>query len=279
MSGKKTQQRNIQHRLRVQEHISAQDEIQQRIRFLVRYAATIPGNRGFVLGISGGQDSTLVGKLAQLACEQIRADGGNAEFVAVRLPYGQQADEADAQRALEFISPDVSLSVQIEEAVDATVASITSATGEPVSDFNKGNVKARQRMIVQYAIAGDRNLLVLGSDHAAEAVTGYYTKFGDGAADLMPLYGLTKSQGKDLLRALGAPARLYEKAPTADLLDDRPGDLDEETLQVSYDAIDRFLTGEDIEGWQRDRIEQLYRSSRHKREHPVTPQVDWWKHD
>ena len=145
-------------------------EIERRVQFLVDYALAIPTNRGFVLGISGGQDSTLAGRLAQLAAERLRSTGRDAQFYAVRLPYGTQVDEADARLALDFIAPDVTFDVQIRESVDATVSAVERATGEPVSDFNKGNIKARERMIVQYAIAGDRNLLVVGSDHAAEAI-------------------------------------------------------------------------------------------------------------
>ena len=104
-----------------------------------------------------------------------------------------------------------------------------------------------------------------------------YTKFGDGAADVMPLGGLTKSQGKQLLKALGATQRLYEKPPTADLLDDKPGDLDEDALGVEYDDIDAFLTGNPVAESARERLLQLYSNSRHKRSLPVTPQDEWWR--
>src|SRR5690606_34047939 len=112
------------------------------------------------------------------------------------------------------------------------------ALAEPLRDFTKGNVKARARMIAQYAIAGQHGHLVVGTDHAAEAVTGFFTKFGDGGADVLPLSGLTKRQGKQLLEALGAPERLYLKLPTADLLDERPGQTDETDLGISYAQID-----------------------------------------
>lgn len=267
----------IRQALHVRPHIDARTEIERRVQFLVDYALTIPTNRGFVLGISGGQDSTLAGKLAQLAADRLKQLGHERQFTAVRLPYGEQHDEADAQLALEFIAPDVTLTVQIRPSVDATVASIVEATGEPVTDFSKGNIKARQRMIVQYGIAGDRGLLVVGSDHAAEAITGYFTKFGDGAADVMPLAGLTKEQGRELLREMEATPRLYEKLPTADLLDDQPGDLDEDSLGVQYTHIDDFLTGTSVDASAVERITQLYARSQHKRNLPVTPNDDWWK--
>lgn len=252
-------------------------EISRRVSFLVDYARATPGVRGFVLGISGGQDSSLAGRLAQLAVEQLRSAGHEAEFVAVRLPYAAQHDEADAQLALSFISPDRSVTVDIAPGVDALAAEVNSALGHGISDFNRGNVKARLRMAAQYAIAGDSGLLVIGTDHAAEAITGFYTKFGDGAADVLPLAGLTKSQGAAMLGELGAPERLWLKVPTADLLDDEPGQTDESSLGVSYPEIDAYLRGESVSAQATELIERRYRASEHKRRLPVTPADTWWK--
>lgn len=273
--------RHIQHEIRnalgVQPAIDPAAEVERRVAFLTEYAGAIPGCRGFVLGISGGQDSSLAGRLAQLAAERLRASGRDAEFIAVRLPYATQLDEADAQLALDFIRPDRHVSVQIAGAVDAMVDAVHAATGEPVSDFNKGNIKARARMMAQYTIAGDRSLLVIGTDHAAEAVTGFFTKFGDGAADVLPLAGLTKGQGRDLLQYLEAPRRLWEKIPTADLLDEIPGQTDESSLGLTYAEIDTYLTGGIVSQEARERLESLYRASAHKRNLPVSPADEWWR--
>ena len=252
-------------------------EVQRRVDFLVEYARATPGVRGFVLGISGGQDSSLAGRLAQLAVEALRAQGCEAEFIAVRLPYAVQIDEDDAQLALTFIAADREVTVNIAPTVDAMVASITAATGDAVTDFTKGNVKARARMLAQYTIAGDRGLLVIGTDHAAEAITGFYTKFGDGAADVVPLAGLTKSQGAAMLQHLGAPARLWEKLPTADLLDGAPGQTDESSLGVSYRDIDRYLSGAAVAPEVAAELERRYLSTEHKRRMPVTPDDRWWQ--
>src|SRR5690606_2458187 len=137
---------------------------------------------------------------------------------AVRLPYRVQADEEDARLALEFIHPDESVVFDIARGVDGLTAEYADATGAALGDYHKGNVKARSRMVAQYAIAAERRALVVGTDHGAEAITGFFTKFGDGGADLLPLSGLNKRQGKELLRELGAPERLWQKPPTADLL-------------------------------------------------------------
>ena len=160
---------------------------------------------------------------------------GDAEFVAVQLPYGQQSDQADVDIALEFIAPTLTCNVDIKSMVDAASSAAAQGLGvEQISDFVRGNIKARQRMVAQYTIAGERNLLVVGTDHAAEAVTGFFTKYGDGGSDVNPLAGLTKSQGAQLLRHLGAPESTWTKVPTADLEDDRPALPDEEALGVNY---------------------------------------------
>lgn len=255
---------------KVKPQIEPEAEIKRSVNFLQDFLLQ-NHLQTLVLGISGGQDSTLAGRLCQLAVEQLRRKTGQQQyqFVAVRLPYGKQADESDALAALSWMKPDQVMRVDIKTAVDATVASIENNKLE-ISDFNKGNIKARQRMIVQYAIAGDLKGCVVGTDHAAENVTGFYTKYGDGAADLMPLFRLNKRQGRQLLAALGAPAPLYTKVPTADLEDQRPGLSDEAALGVSYEDIDSYLEGQEISAQAAQQIETWYQKTAHKRRLPYT---------
>ena len=262
--------------LNVRPSVDAATEVRSRIEFLRDYL-TATGAGGLVLGISGGQDSSLAGRLCQLAVEEVRSAGGSAEFIAVRLPYLVQKDEADAQLALDFIRADRELTFNIQRGVDGFEAEYLDATGVEMTDFTKGNVKARARMIAQYAIAGQHGYLVVGTDHAAEAVTGFFTKFGDGGADLLPLSGLTKRQGRSLLIHLEAPERLYLKAPTADLLDDNPGQTDEANLGLTYQQIDDFLEGLEIDPAVAEAIEQRYLATRHKRAEPVTMFDAWWR--
>lgn len=271
-----TLQQEIAQALGVQSVIDPAAEIDRRVQFLVDYL-TRTGAKGFVLGISGGQDSTLAGRLAQLAVERVRADGGSADFIAVRLPYRVQHDADDAMAAVEFIAPDRLVEVNIEHGVDGVEQDIEQALDASLSDFNRGNIKARIRMVTQYAIAGHDGHLVIGTDHAAEAVTGFYTKFGDGAADVLPLAGLTKRQGKALLRELQAPDRLWQKVPTADLLDGTPGRADEDELGVAYEQIDDYLEGKPVDADTAARIEAKYLGSAHKRHLPVGPADDWWR--
>lgn len=264
--------------LHVKPQVDPGAEVAQRVQFLQNYLTTT-GMKTLVLGISGGQDSSLAGRLSQLAVEGLRQQTGDSayQFIAVRLPYGEQADEDDAMFAIEdFIKPDQVARVNIKDAADAMTAAVAD-NGLEISDFNKGNIKARQRMIAQYAIAGSRHGAVVGTDHAAEAVTGFYTKFGDGGADITPLSGLDKRQGRALLEYLDAPARLYEKAPTADLEDDRPALPDEVALGVKYQQIDDYLEGKPVDEQAAATIENWFIKTRHKRHLPVSPQDDWWQ--
>lgn len=258
--------------------IDPKEEIRKSIEFLKAYLRKYPFLKTFVLGISGGQDSSLAGRLAQLTMEEMRqeTDDDTYKFIAVRLPYGSQADEADAKRALDFIKPDVSLSVNIKEAVDAEVAALEEA-GVAISDFNKGNIKARQRMITQYGIAGGNQGAVIGTDHAAENITGFFTKFGDGGADILPLFRLNKRQGKMLLKELGAEEALYLKVPTADLEDGKPLISDEVALGVTYDDIDDYLEGKSIDEKAQATIENWWNKTQHKRHLPITIFDDFWK--
>jgi len=213
-------QQRIIDELGVRPTIEPAEEIDRRVTFLADYLRATR-TAGFVLGISGGQDSTLTGALCQRAAESLRADGVDATFVAVRLPYGVQADEDDAQVALDFIQPDRTIVLNIQPGADAVSGVLAEALGEPLRDFVRGNVKARERMVAQYALAGQLGMLVVGTDHGAEAVSGFFTKYGDGGVDVTPLTGLTKRQGAQLLHYLGAPKSVTTKVPTADLEDDR----------------------------------------------------------
>ncbi len=271
-------QQDIIEALKVKSHIVAEEEIEASKAFLKDYLKAHPFLQSLVLGISGGQDSTLAGKIAQLAVEELRQETGNDKlrFIAVKLPYGKQLDETDVMDALAFIQPDQTITVNIKEATDAIVSALEENDSE-ISDFNKGNIKARQRMIVQYAIAGQTSGAVIGTDHAAESVTGFYTKFGDGAADILPLWRLNKGQGKAMLKVLNCPPHLYEKVPTADLEEDRPALPDEVALGVSYQAIDAYLEGKEINENEAQIIERWYVRSEHKRHLPITIYDDFWK--
>jgi NAD+ synthase len=226
--------------LGVSDTFDAAAEIERRIVFLADYLRAA-GGRAYVLGISGGIDSLTAGLFAQAAAERLRNGGQHAEFVAMRLPYGNQADEEDAQKALAVIRPDRIVTVDIKPAADAMLDEARRAASDLFQperqDFHHGNIKARQRMIAQFAIAGAMGGLVIGTDHAAEALMGFFTKFGDGAAET------------------NAPLR-----------------PDEEVYGVTYDEIDDFLEGKPISMSACERILGAHRVTAHKRALPITPQ-------
>lgn len=265
-------QKEIIAALGVKPEIDVEEEIENRIKFLVQSLKETTAEC-YVLGISGGVDSSVAGRLAQLAVQRRRQaiNGGPASFIAVRLPYGEQHDEADAQAALDAIDPDWIETVNIKPATDATMDSFGVLASDGEIDFVKGNVKARQRMVAQYMIAGFQKGLVIGTDHAAEALMGFYTKHGDGACDLTPLAGLNKRQVRMLGTALGLPDAVVNKVPTADLEGLKPGIPDEVALGVTYDQIDDFLEGKTIDPVAEAKIIRQYNITAHKRAMPFGP--------
>ncbi|WP_413521524.1 ammonia-dependent NAD(+) synthetase [Brochothrix thermosphacta] len=257
--------------------INAEEEIRVSVDFLKAYLVKHSFLKTLVIAVSGGQDSTLAGRIAQIAVSELREETqADVHILAVRLPYGVQLDEADAQDALAFIGADELFTVNIKASVDATQAALAEA-GVVLTDFVKGNIKARERMVTQYGIAGARAGAVIGTDHAAEAITGFYTKYGDGGTDINPLFRLNKRQGRQLLEALGAPEHLYTKIPTADLEEDRPALSDEVALGVTYDEIDDYLEGKKVSAEAETKIESWYLKSEHKRHLPITVFDDFWK--
>lgn len=268
------EQSRISAELGVDSHFDAPAEISKRVQFLVKYARAAHAG-SLVLGISGGVDSSVAGRLCQVAVEQLRSLGTQIRFIAVRLPYGVQADQADAQRALGFIDPDETLVTDIKPAADAMLEQLKASglkfNDQWQEDFVLGNIKARQRMIAQYAVAGATGGLVVGTDHAAEAVMGFFTKFGDGGFDLSPLGGLTKRRVRALAVALGGDKHLAHKVPTADLESMRPLRPDEEALGVSYDVIDAFLEGKEVDPASAEVIVRTFRRTAHKRMLPAVP--------
>jgi NAD+ synthase len=265
--------RHIAAELLVAPSFDAAAETERRIAFIADYLST-SGLESLVLGISGGVDSTTAGRLCQLAAERLRAAGRPARFIAMRLPYGEQRDEADAQAALQFIRPDETLTTDIRPAAEGMLAGLKSGLvfeSAAQQDFVFGNIKARHRMIAQYAVAGARRGLVVGTDHAAEAVMGFFTKFGDGACDLAPLTGLVKRRVRAIASHLGAPQALIHKVPTADLEELRPQLPDEAAYGITYEQVDDFLEGKPVAPEAVEVIRRFYTASRHKRQLPAHP--------
>ena len=270
--------------MRVLPQIDVKEEISRRIHFIKRTLLN-SGLKTLILGISGGIDSATLGKLSQMAVDELNQkefnqDSSNEKnqqgfrFIAVRLPYGEQADEQDAQLAIEFIRPSESISINIKNGVDQLDLSATEAlkakgllsADQSQQDFVKGNTKARARMIAQYQVAGLLSGLVLGTDHSAENITGFYTKWGDGACDLAPLFGLSKRQVRQIATELGVPEHLITKVPTADLESLSPAKSDEDALGLSYQQIDDFLENKSYDEVVEQKIIEIYNKTQHKRQ-------------
>jgi len=261
--------------MRVLPEIDVEAEIVRRVEF-IKSQLKSAGLKTLVLGISGGIDSCALGRLAQLAVNQLNGESGGEgdyRFIAVRLPYGVQADEADAQASIDFIQPSEAVSVNVQPGADAIhneTCQVLESNGLLVAsdskqDFVKGNVKARTRMIIQYEIAGMLDGLVLGTDHSAENITGFYTKYGDGACDLAPLFGLNKRQVRQVAAHLGAPSDIVHKPPTADLESLSPQLADEQALGMSYDQIDDFLEGRPVDPEVSRKLVEIFTKTQHKR--------------
>ena len=261
--------------MRVQPVIDVEQEVSRRVNFIKK--RLVDSNlTTLVLGISGGIDSTTCGKLAQQAVNELNKEHNTDKYIftAVRLPYNVQADEDEAQLAVDFINPSHALTINVKSGVEGihsqVVTSLPTSLKSKLSnhdiDFVKGNVKARMRMIAQYEVAGLLGGLVLGTDHSAENITGFFTKFGDGACDLIPLFGLNKRQVRALASFLGAPQLLVTKAPTADLEELDPGKEDESALGLTYDQIDDFLEGKNIGVKASQKLVSIFNKTQHKRE-------------
>jgi NAD+ synthase len=267
-------QQEIIRALQVAPAFDAAAEVERRIAFLCNRLMDTK-RHGFVLGISGGVDSMVAGFLAQKAVERARSLGHAAEFIAMRLPYGTQKDEEAAQAALKAIGPDRTVTVNIRPASDAMMDAVRDGgqtfADAAAEDFIHGNIKARERMIAQYAVAGATQGLVIGTDHAAEALMGFFTKFGDGACDLTPLTGLNKRRVRALGSAFGAPEELVNKVPTADLESLAPLKPDELAFGITYDEIDDFLEGKQVSERATDIVLQQYQMTEHKRRQPISP--------
>ncbi len=256
-------QRQIAEQLKVQPPFADQNALQAEVARRVNFIKECLQNarlKTLVLGIS-----LTAGLLAQRAVKELRASTGDDSyrFIAVRLPYVVQADEHEAQASVDFIEPDERHTINIGSSVKALAAEVKAFDGLPASavDFVLGNTKAR----------GAYQGLVIGTDHAAEAVMGFFTKFGDGACDLAPLSGLVKNQVRAIARHFGAPESLVEKVPTADLEDLSPGKPDEASHGVTYAEIDAFLHGEPVREEAFRIICETYAKTQHKRELPYAP--------
>ncbi len=262
-----SKQEEIINELKVKSEIDVKLEITSRVE-LLKKALLERGFKRLILGISGGVDSATAAMLCMRAIREMNEEFSDAkyEFIAMRLPYGKQIDEADCQIVLDYIKAHKVITYDIQPAVDAHINEFSKQSIR-INDHDKGNIKARERMIAQY-IAASTTGLVVGTDHAAEAICGFYTKWGDAGADVIPLFGLCKWQVRALAKELGVPDIIINKVPTADLEDDNPAVADEVALGVTYKEIDAYLCNQEIADAAKNTIEMWHKRTKHKRSNP-----------
>ncbi len=240
----------------------------ERIARWLRERADDAGARGFVFGLSGGIDSAVVARLCQLAAPQ--------RVLGVLLPcYSHPQDEEDARLVASTFSIPI-VRVDLDSTFDALTESLhTAVKGLPKQvesldikqQMPEANVKPRLRMSALYFIANSLNYLVVGTGNRSELALGYFTKYGDGGVDLLPIGGLLKSEVRALGRELGVPDRVIDKPPTAGLW---VGQTDEAEMGFSYDTLEAYVTKgpSAVDKAVAERIERLRKVSDHKRALP-----------
>lgn len=260
-------QREIIEALGVRPEIESVAEVRKRVDFLKAYLLE-SNARGLLIGISGGVDSAVAAALCKKATDELAVQEGRGYMtLGVFQPYAEQEDIEDSYTVAEALGLEHTVETNIGDAVDEIALETEyalKALGQHrhLSHQGKGNVKARMRMTVQYALAFENHLLVVGTDHASEAIAGFYTKWGDGAVDIAPLRTLTKRQVRQLADYLGVPASIIGKVPTAGLW---PGQEDETELGVSYEDNSDYLEGRAVKPEISQRLENHYRRTVHKR--------------
>lgn len=260
-------QQDIIARLGVKPVIDVDAEIRRRVDFLKQYVLD-SRTTGLLIAISGGVDSAVATGLCKMATDELTKETGRDYItLGVFQPYGEQADIADSYSVAEAFGLTHKAETNIEQAVDEIALEVeysfkSLGMSRHLSRGGKGNVKARTRMVMQYALAFDLNLLVVGTDHASEAITGFFTKYGDGAVDITPLSSLNKRQVRALAVRLGVPQPILDKAPTAGLWD---GQTDEAELGITYEDNSDYLEGREIDPAAREKLEKQYLKTEHKR--------------
>lgn len=230
----------------------------QKLVSWIKEKALAAGCQGVVLGMSGGLDSSVLAVLCHRAFPQ--------NTLGVIMPcYSHQEDTEHAQAvAGQFSIP--AKTVVLDSVYDALLQALPDYRAEPaLTQLARGNLKARLRMLTLYYIANQMKYMVAGSSNRSELTIGYFTKYGDGGVDIMPLGNLVKGQVRELAHFLGIPQPIIDKTPSAGLWE---GQTDEGEMGFSYEALGRYLLNGEAPDELRSRIEAMIAASNHKRSMP-----------
>ncbi len=216
------------------------------------------GMKGLIVGVSGGLDSAVVAYLIK------RAFPDNS--IGVIMPLNSNPSGMEhAQKVIDGCGIE-GVTIDLTAAHKQLLGTIQEKLQDNIIEHNRrladANLRARLRMSTLYTVATNFNYLVVGTDNAAEWYTGYFTKYGDGGVDLLPLKEFTKGEVRELASYLGVPDEIIQKQPSADLWE---GQTDEEEMGISYDTIDAFLQGKQISQQERTVIERMHQRTEHKR--------------
>jgi NAD+ synthase len=235
------------------------DQLATKLVAWIREQTLAAGRKGVVAGMSGGLDSSVLAVLCYRAFPQ------NMLGVVMPCCSSQQDEEHALMVASQFSIP--TKVVVLDPVFDALLQALPGDGVEPgVSRLAKANLKVRLRMITLYYFANRFKYIVAGASNRSELAVGYFTKYGDGGADILPLGNLVKGQVRELANFLGIPQPIIDKPPSAGLW---PGQTDEGELGLSYEELDRYLvTGQASTGL-RQKIESMIATSAHKRLPPL----------
>lgn len=220
-------------------------------RFLKDYLASSKMD-GYVLGLSGGIDSSLVAAIAR------KAVGKDKLFCYAIDIQSNPKDILDATK----VAKELDVNLKVIDLTDTYHSYLNNLKGEDFIRLTKSNLKVRMRMVALFAFAQEKRSLVLGTDNADERYVGYFTKYGDGAADLLPIVHLTKKEVREAAKMYGLSDELVYRTPSAGLFE---GQTDEGEMGIKYDDLDNYLIGRQIDEKSKERIEYLHRISEHKR--------------
>ncbi|WP_174613925.1 NAD(+) synthase [Virgibacillus ihumii] len=218
------------------------------------------GVKGLVVGVSGGLDSAVVAYLIQ------RAAPDNS--LGVLMPLKSSRESIDHGKKVMDSCGINHLTVELSETHNVLYSTIKEQVEEK-NEFNEknnqladANLRARLRMSTLYTLATNYNYLVVGTDNASEWYTGYFTKYGDGGVDILPIVEFTKQEVREMAAYLGVPDEVVNKQPSADLWE---GQTDEDEMGTSYDTIDAYLRGKEVPERDKKIIENMHARTEHKR--------------